>query len=107
MHSVLGEFLLHVLKDIEEGEERKFMLGFIDKISKKTKCGYSSLKYDSLHIVDRIKEIDSRIEDMDAIHLANCVQDKINVFVTFDEKLVSNIRLEKEFNIKISRPEEL
>jgi len=35
--SVLGEFLLHVLKDIKESEERKFMLNFIDKISKKSK----------------------------------------------------------------------
>ncbi|MBS3050834.1 MAG: type II toxin-antitoxin system VapC family toxin [Candidatus Aenigmarchaeota archaeon] len=105
--SVLGEFLLHVLKDIKEPEERRFMLEFIDKISRKTKCGYSSLKYESFHIVDKIKEIDSRIEDMDAIHLANCIQDKANVFVTLDEKLVSNTRLEKEFSIKILHPEKL
>lgn len=105
--SVLGEFLLHVLKDIKESEERKYMLDFIDKISKKTKCGYSSLKYENFHIVDKIKEIDSRVEAADAIHLANCVQDKAITFVTFDEKLVGNLKLEKEFNIKILHPEKL
>lgn len=83
------------------------MLDFIDKISKKTKCEYSSLKYESLYIVDKIKEMNSRVEDMDAIHLANCIQDKGMIFVTLDEKLVGDSALEKEFNIKILHPEKL
>lgn len=105
--SVLGEFLLRVLKDIKDSEERKYMLDFIDKISKKTRCEYSSLKYENFHIVDRIKELDSRVEDMDAVHLANCIQDKGIVFVTLDEKLIGNRNLEKESNMKISHPEDL
>jgi len=47
------------------------------------------------------------VEDVDAIHLANCIQDKATAFVTFDEQLVGNLRLEKEFNIKILHPERL
>lgn len=57
--------------------------------------------------MDRIKEIDSRVEDIDAIHLANCIQDKGNTFVTFDGKLVENRKLENEFKVKIMHPKDL
>ena len=105
--SVIGEFFMIIFRDVQKEEEKYLLFNFIDNLIKKRKIKFSALKHDSLKIVDRIKEIDSRIEDTDSIHLANCIQDKGNTFVTFDEKLVENKKLENEFNIRILHPRNL
>ncbi len=105
--SVIGEFFMLSFRDIEEFEKRDLGFRFIDKFVKRNKVRFSTLKYESFEIVDKIKEMDSRIEDTDAIHLANCIQDRGNVFVTFDQKLVGNLALEKEFGVRIIHPERL
>lgn len=105
--SVIGEFFTIVFRDVQNHGERQVMFNFVDTFIKKRKIRFSTLRRDSFRIVDKIKEIDSRVEDTDAIHLANCVQDKGNTFVTFDEKLVENRKLEDEFTIKIIHPKNL
>lgn len=105
--SVIGEFFMIVFRDVQETEEKYLLFNFIDRLIKNRKIKFSALKYGSLDIVDKIKEVDSRIEDTDAVHLANCIQDKCNAFVTFDEKLIGNERLENEFNIRITHPKNL
>jgi len=105
--SVIGEFFMIVFRDVQKTEEKYLLFNFIDRLIKKRKIKFSALKHGSLKIVDKIKEIDSRIEDTDAIHFANCIQDKGNVFVTFDEKLAENEKLENEFNIRIIHPKNL
>jgi predicted nucleic acid-binding protein len=103
----LREFFLITFRDVKEQPIRELGFEFIDRFIRRNKVIFSSLKHESFEIVDKIKEIDYKTEDTDAIHLANCIQDKGNVFVTFDEKLVGNIRLEKAFNIRIIHPERL
>lgn len=105
--SVIGEFFMIIFRDVQKSEERYLLFNFVDTLIKKRKIKFSALKHDSFKIVDKIKEIDSRVEDIDAIHLANCIQDKGHTFVTFDEKLVGNKKLESEFNIKIMHPKDL
>jgi predicted nucleic acid-binding protein len=51
--------------------------------------------------------VDPRVEETDALHYAIAVQEKANVFVTFDKKLMGNKALEKEFGVKIMHPNEL
>jgi len=105
--SVIGEFFMITIRDVTESMERYVLFNFLDTLIKKRKIEFSTLKYDSLKTVVKIKEIDSRVEDMDAIHLANCIQDKASTFVTFDEKLVENNRIEKEFGVRIMHPKDL
>jgi len=105
--SVLGEFFLITFRDIEETSIRELGFRFIERFIERNKIGFSSLKYESLEIIDKIKGIDARIDDTDAIHLANCIQDKGNTFVTFDEKFFRSIKLEKEFSIRIIHPRNL
>ncbi len=105
--SVLGEFFLVTFRDVKEQEIRGIGFEFLDRFVRRKKAGLSALKYESFRIVDRIKELDSRVEDTDAIHLANCIQDGGSTFVTFDEKLVDNVKLESEFKIRIIHPKDL
>ena len=105
--SIIGEFFLVTFRDVKEQSIRDSGFEFIDRFIRRKKVGFSSLKYENFRIIDKIKEIDSRIEDTDAVHLANCIQDKGDIFVTFDEKLVENSRLGKEFNMKLIHPESL
>lgn len=105
--SVIGEFFLITLRDIQEPSEKYLLFNFVDSLIRKRKIKFSTLKYDSIKTLGKIKEIDSRVEDADAIHLANCIQDKGNTFVTIDEKLVGNKKLENEFKIKIMHPKDL
>jgi len=104
--SVMGEYFLITFRDKTQ-EGRYLLFNFLDILVEKRKIKFSVLKYDSIKIVGKIKELDSRIEDTDAIHLANCIQDNGNTFVTFDEKLAENKRIENEFGIKIMHPEDL
>ncbi|MBI2583969.1 MAG: PIN domain-containing protein [Candidatus Aenigmarchaeota archaeon] len=105
--SVIGEFFMVTFRDVEKSEERHLLFSFMDNLIKRRKIRFSALRHDSIRLVDGIKETDSRVEDTDAIHLANCIQDNGDTFVTFDKKLLENVRLENEFKVKIIHPGDL
>ncbi len=105
--SVIGEFFLITFRDVQDSTEKDMLFRSIDNIIKKRKIEFSVLKHEGLSHINKIKETDYHVEDTDAIHLANCIQDKGDTFVTFDEKLVDNRELEKEFDIKIMHPKRL
>lgn len=44
---------------------------------------------------------------MDALNLATAIAENANVFVTMDNDLVGNKRIESFFKIKIKHPDEL
>lgn len=105
--TVIGEFFLTTFRDVKEKTAKELGFEFIDRFIKNRSANFSSLKYDSLHIIDRIKELDRSIEDSDAMHIANCIQDNGAVFVTIDERILESKILENEFGIKLMHPKDL
>ena len=55
-------------------------------------------------ILLRIIELDKRIEPTDMEIVSCTIEDKADMLITLDKKLIGNQKLEKEFNIKISHP---
>jgi predicted nucleic acid-binding protein len=74
---------------------------------KKRKIGFVTPRIEAYETSIKIINLDSRIEETDALHYAIAVQEKANAFVTFDEKMVGNKTLEEGFNVKIVHPENL
>ncbi len=105
--SVLGEFLLVILRDMKKLEDKELILRAFDRTIKKQKIGFAAPKPETYQIVSRVISLDSRIEPTDALHYALAVQEKAGAFVTFDQKMVENRTLEKEFGVKIIHPENL
>lgn len=62
---------------------------------------------DTMALVHAVQDVDSRIDTTDAINLACAIENEADVFVTFDEKLLNNERLERTFKIRIRGPSTL
>ncbi len=92
--TVIGEFFLIIFRDVQDQTAKDLAFEFLDRLVKRNKIKFSSLKYENFNTVDRIKELDRSIEDMDAVHLANCIEDKNAMFVTLDGNMVENKTLE-------------
>ena len=105
--SVLGEFLLITIRDTKNPEDRELAFRIFDRILKKQKIGFITPEIEAYETTLKIIRADSRIEQTDALHYALAVQEKADTFVTFDQKMAGNIRLEKEFGVKIIHPENL
>lgn len=105
--SVLGEFLLITLRDTKNIEDRELALRIFDRTVRKQKISFVAPKTETYETAIKIIDMDSRVEQTDALHYALAVQEKANAFVTFDQKLVGNRTLEKEFGVKIIHPENL
>ena len=58
-------------------------------------------------LYSKIRNIDSRIENLDAFILASAIEKKVDIFVTTDMDLLGHPKIEKRFNIRIMHPEEL
>ena len=103
----MGEFLLITIRDTKNPEDRELAFRIFDRILKKQKIGFITPEIEAYETTLKIIRADSRIEQTDALHYALAVQEKADTFVTFDQKMVGNIRLEKEFGVKIIHPENL
>lgn len=62
---------------------------------------------DTMALVHAIQDVDSRVEGTDAINLACAIENEADVFVTFDETLLNNEKLERTFKIRIREPSTL
>lgn len=62
---------------------------------------------DTMALVHAIHDVDSRVEGTDAINLACAIENEADVFVTFDETLLNNEKLERTFKIRIRAPSTL
>ncbi len=56
---------------------------------------------------NKFKNEVTRTEPRDALNLACAITEDTEVFVTLDDKLVGNKKLESAFKIKIKRPGEV
>ena len=105
--SVLGEFLLVILRDMEKPEGKELVLRAFDRTIRKQKIDFATPEAEAYEIAGKIIHLDPRIEKTDALHYALAVQEKANTFVTFDQKMVGNRSLEREFGVKIIHPKNL
>ncbi|ODS42647.1 MAG: hypothetical protein MSIBF_04920 [Candidatus Altiarchaeales archaeon IMC4] len=76
----------------------------MSRLIDKRKIDFSSPQFKTYKILEEIKAIESRTEPMDALNLATAIAENASVFVTMDDKLVGNKKLESEFGIKIRHP---
>ena len=102
---VLSEILAVILRT-EDYNKRQDALEFINRIFKEQNIKLYSPK-EIENILTQIKETDSRIDPLDKHILACAIEDKANVLITTDVKLIENVRLENTFNIKICHPRDL
>ncbi len=106
--SVLGEYALITYRDIKDWEGRETMFSFVGRIVNKGNTKYKTLDFDSNSHIEKVREIDGRIEFTDAQHLASAIDDKADSFVTFDKVLLDNAQeIERRFGLKIIHPKNL
>ncbi len=105
--SVIGEVFVVIETDVKEAENKELFFRFFDSLIKRRKTMFATGDFNAYDLTAKIKNIETRIEPSDALHLAIAIQHKANVFVTLDEKIIHNRDLEKEFGIKILHPSEL
>lgn len=101
----LGEMLL-AISFITDKTKQYDTLDVFLRLIKERKIGFASVENVEGYIT-KIKEIDKRIEPMDALILACAVADGADKLVTLDEKLIHNEKLENELVIEIRHPKEL
>lgn len=106
--SVLGEYALITYRDIKDWEGREIMFSFVGRIVNKCDIKYKTLDFDSNNNIEKLREIDGRIEFTDAQHLASAIGDKADSFVTFDKTLLDNAQeIEKSLGVRIIHPKDL
>ena len=105
--SALGEILMTSMRKFEEETKKGEVSLLIGGLMEKGKIDFSSPQFKTYDVVKKINAIESRAEPMDALNLANAITENADVFVTMDDKLMGNKKLESAFKIKIKHPREL
>ena len=105
--SALGEILMGIIKKFEEEIDRQESFLFVSQLMDKRKIDFSSPQFKTYGIVEKIKSVETRAEPMDALNLATAITENADVFVTLDDKLAGNKKIESAFKIKIKHPNEL
>lgn len=103
--SILGEIMLNIMS-LEDYSEQHNALDLFQKFIKVREVGLCVQKRTE-ETIRRIREVDARIDRIDAEILACAVEDEAQVLVTLDTKLIHNSRIENEFGIDIRHPSEL
>ncbi len=104
---VLGEITKGIFK-IQDSVGREMARNFVDGFIIKHKVDVASLSYETLPVVLRIKELNSYIKPMDALHVSCAVESGAGTFVTLDKELIRTKReIENEYEIRIKEPSEL
>ncbi|MBU5537689.1 MAG: PIN domain-containing protein [Candidatus Aenigmatarchaeota archaeon] len=101
----LGEILL-AISFIADKTKQYDALDVFLKLIKERKIRFASVENTEEYVI-KIKQLDKGIEPMDRLILACAIADGADTFVTLDEKLIHNEKIEKEFGIKIRHPHEL
>lgn len=102
---VLSEVFATILR-IKNYENRHNALDTFDNTFRIRKILFYSPK-NIESILNKIVELDSRIDALDREILACAVEDKSDVLVTLDKKLVGNKKLEDSLRIRIFHPKNL
>ncbi len=100
----MGEVITTILKELENIDVKIKAFGLLDSTIEENRIGIFVPTMDTLALVHAIRDVDSRIEATDAINLAHAIENGADVFVTFDDKLLNNEKLERTFKIRIREP---
>lgn len=103
--TVLGELL--VVIDDKEREAKELLIGLLDQIMKRKRIGVSVPNVKILKILKEVRDLDYKIDFIDGLHLSDAIEHNANAFVTLDEKLVENSKIERQFDIKILHPKQI
>ncbi|MBU1940019.1 type II toxin-antitoxin system VapC family toxin [Candidatus Micrarchaeota archaeon] len=97
--SVMGEIVKNIFYWEGDAEERQIMHEWFFKELKKLKIRVFSPDMETLQKVAEIKDVDSRIQGMDALHYACSVRDGAQAFLCKDIDFDKS--LEKTFGVSI------
>ncbi len=100
----MGEVITTLLTKLENMNVKITALELLDSCISARRIRIMPPASDVLAYARSIQEIDSRIDTTDAINLACAIENEAKVFVTFDEDLLNNDKLERAFKIKIREP---
>ncbi len=103
----MGEVITTILKELENIDVKINAFGLLDFTIERDKIGIIVPTKDTIALLHAIQDVDSRIDAADAINLACAIENEADVFVTFDEKLLNNEKLERTFKIRIREPSTL
>ena len=99
----LGEIWGALLRKVPDILKREHGFNLISDIIEQNSITISSPTRHTYTIVDEILKFDMRIEPADALRIAEALTEDA-IFVTLDQKLIANDRLQKKFNVKIKLP---
>ena len=102
---VFGEYLNKIVK--KDYQTALKLFDFIYWFLEYKKIKVISVDYETMKVFQQIKEIDPRIELMDAMHIACAKSNGIKVFVTIDKPLIENQKLRENLKIEIKHPKDL
>ncbi len=80
------------------------MFEYFRDLIKDKKINFYTLENVSLKI--RVKEIDIRIESIDA-SIVSCAIEEKAILVTLDKDILHNKKIEEQYKVKIKHPKEL
>lgn len=103
----MGEVITTILKELENKDIKINAFELLDFTIEENRIEILVPTMDTLALVHAIHDVDSRIEATDAINLACAIENGADVFVTFDNKLLNNEKLERTFKIRIGEPSTL
>jgi len=104
---VFGEIFRILVRKFEEEIDKEKAFIVVSRLVDKRRMNFSSPQFKTYTIVEKIKDVESRAEPMDALNLAAAITGNADVFVTLDDKLMGNKKLESAFGIKIKHPGEV
>jgi predicted nucleic acid-binding protein len=105
--SVVGEIVCKIFSEVKTKELKDSALLLLRYLVGAKTIGTFWPSFDTLNTAGVVKETDSRVEPLDALHLSCAIAGKANTFVTTDRTLIHNRSLETKFGIRILHPREL
>ena len=112
---IFSNIFLKLYQNINDSIERKaFIQNAVDffddtimSLIQKDKLTIGKIDGGDYQFIKRIKEIDYKVTDDDALHLSSAINKKCQRFVTVDQELLNDnfrSKIRTEFGIKITKP---
>lgn len=99
----LGEIWGALLRKVSDARQREKAFNLIGDIIEQCSILISSPTRATYSAADDILKFDPRMEPADALRIAEAITEEA-IFVTIDQKLIENVRLQEKFNVKIKLP---
>ncbi len=104
---VLGEIDKGIILKIGDMVGREISRTFVDRLIVTKKIRLYSSTFGAYEISLKIREMNTFVKPMDALHVACAIKDRAKTFVTLDNELLKTNEIEKRYKIKIKHPQQL